>query len=507
MRFFSPCLFVLGVLVAGVPVSLRAVDPEVAVAEGVSQVLPGYRFNKRLATPTADDHILLFSKGRETALVAWTEGVAKEVELPASPMAFSVFNTRGERLGSLSARDFVIRLVLAQEPGIYVPQAENSLLLVAALAETIQSSLTVRGPQTIDLSCTFANPLAQPLILNIPDGRSLALKPGATQEIRQSVDVGRAYEPMRVNVGASGILQTVTISVDNPLLLDLRADLPGSLTAEIVNPANDPFQGRLVLELVGAGEGSALEYPLTISPAETVKAVRVPLNAKLPLPGPVQLSLRQPYGNPRRDRELARTPPMQFAPVAGFDSGPTGLAHWRLARQGAASADLRSGTPPAGVPWEPAPALMLAYQLKEPGALLRVEPASPRSAMISGRPVALGLWLYGDGSGQRVSVRWRDATGALFQPVSRVIDWKGWRYETFAIDPAMQAPIEWDALLVVEAVRPGGGALMASGPVLSYAFDDEQAAAAPRAVEVEDEFSFGDPVKLDPADLVPSALP
>ncbi|MGE9295873.1 MAG: hypothetical protein ACQKBV_06265, partial [Puniceicoccales bacterium] len=48
-------------------VSAMAQSPEAAVAAGIQKVLPGYQFNKRLSTPSARDHVLLFSKGRETA--------------------------------------------------------------------------------------------------------------------------------------------------------------------------------------------------------------------------------------------------------------------------------------------------------------------------------------------------------------------------------------------------------------------------------------------------------
>ena len=118
---------------------------------------------------------------------------------------------------------------------------------------------------------------------------------------------------------------------------------------------------------------------------------------------------------------------------------------------------------------------------------------------------SLGLWINGDGSGNLLSVRWRDATGKVFQPKPRPVSWKGWRYESFATDDRMQPPLQWDSLVHLEAQAPSSGAVMISGPVLSYQSGAASnfISAPSKNVQVEDDVSFGDPVKLDAKQLAP----
>jgi len=503
-KWFACAALVLGL-------GLRAIGQpaEMAVAEGVQKVLPGYRFNKRLATPTADDHLLLFSKGRDTALIAWTDGAGKRVSIPASPMEFAVFNTRGDALGAVVARDFVLNLVLAQEPGIYVPLAPNPLLQIAALAERIPPQVTVRGPRILELNADFVNPLEQPLILNPPGKPSVALKPGDTYTVGREVLVGRQYEPLRVDVGASGIMQTVTIRVENPIVLDMRADLPGRLTVDLVNPSGEAATGRLALELVGQEGSPPFEFPVDLKRGDTVRELQVPLGVDLPLPSAVRLVLRGSVGDPRREVVIAKTPAMQFFPVAHFLADPEGSPrNWQLARAGDSFADLRSGTPPRGAPWADQGTLILAYKLGQPGAAISVRPAGPAASSIIEKPASIGLWIHGDGTGNDLSMRWRDGTGSLFETDPRALNWKGWRYVNFPLPDEMQPPIRWEDLLRLTGVNTSAGAIMASGPVLTYLFHDEESATRTEtSVEVEEDVRFGDPVRLDRSQVERGQVP
>ncbi|GHC09438.1 hypothetical protein GCM10007047_28330 [Cerasicoccus arenae] len=486
--------------------SLLAQSPEELVGQGVANVLPGYQFSKRLAGPTEDDHVLLFINGRDTALVTWTTGEPKTVDIPASPTNFTVFNTNGQPLSTLFVQNFNIGLVLVKEPAIYVPQGENAILQVAALAQTVAPKLSIRGPQVIDLDCEFVNPMQKPLILAIPGENSVAVKPGARHVVSKQVNVGRSFEPMRINVGASGIFQTVTIEMENPIIVDLRADLPGKLTVDILNPTADPFSGRMAMRLVGNTK-PPFEFPVEMGPKETIKQMEIPLGIELPLPQPVQITITQPVGNPRQDVELTRTAAMQFMNVPGLRPGPDKApVAWQLVTNGSAFADLRAGQPTQGAPWGDE-TIILAYQFEQPGSSLRVVPINLQSVPIAQMPASVGFWINGDRSGNRVSVRWKDATGKVFQPRARVIDWMGWRYETFATDPTMQAPLEWDSLLYVEGTKPSTGALMISGPVLTYQSNRVSQAGKQKSVEVKDDVSYGNPVKLDPSKLAPVTTP
>lgn len=487
---------------------MLAQSPELLVAEGVTKILPGYQFNKRLSGPTEEDHILLFSKGPDCALVTWTTGDAKTFDIPASPMGFTVYNTAGQALSTLLAQNFNLSLVLAKEPAIYVPQDQNALLQVAILAQRLPQKITIRGPQIIDIECEFVNPMNKPLILSTPGASSVAVKPGSRHIVRQQVKVGRFAEPMKVRVGASGIYQTVLIESENPIFLDVQADQPGRLTVNILNPMADPFSGRIAMKLVG-NDRPPFEFPVEMVARERVKELAIPLGIELPLPFPVELVLTQPVGNPREDVVLAMTAPTQFVPVRGLapgaDQKPT---DWRLQIAGNSFADLRAGAPPKGAPWN-AQTAMLAYKFDAPGDAMQLSPSSKEAAQITELPAEVGMWIHGDRSGNRVSVRWKDATGKVFQPKPREVTWSGWRYETFATDSSMQLPIAWDSVIYVEAASPTTGAIMISGPVLTYqARTQQQQESDRRSVEVKDDISYGMPVDASGKPLgLPTGVP
>ena len=101
---------------------------------------------------------------------------------------------------------------------------------------------------------------------------------------------------------------------------------------------------------------------------------------------------------------------------------------------------------------------------------------------LDGRPMALGLWIYGDGSGNSPRMRFTDATGQCFQPTAPDLKEKGWRYVEFALQAAgagywggasdgiIHYPIHLDTLLLVDSPARKGtaGTIHLASPVLVY---------------------------------------
>ena len=82
-------------------------DPKPAyrAAKTLTTALAGFRFNKRLAVGGADDYVLLFAKGDDVRVAAWT--TAREphaVVIPASPGKFAATAHTGESLPALVGR-------------------------------------------------------------------------------------------------------------------------------------------------------------------------------------------------------------------------------------------------------------------------------------------------------------------------------------------------------------------------------------------------------------------
>ncbi len=135
----------------------------------------------------------------------------------------------------------------------------------------------------------------------------------------------------------------------------------------------------------------------------------------------------------------------------------------------------------AGLPLADTKSLRLDYRFDAGWKFVRVLPQTPALQKIVGRPKALGMWIYGDGSGHWARLRFVDATGQTFQPNGPKIDWKGWRYVTFPLnnsggfwgganDGQIHGAIRWDSLFLLDSAdrQPSRGTIYLSSPTLSY---------------------------------------
>jgi hypothetical protein len=100
------------------------------------------------------------------------------------------------------------------------------------------------------------------------------------------------------------------------------------------------------------------------------------------------------------------------------------------AKVAATSSISRTEAPGRGAPF--AKAFALDYQFDEGWRFVRCEPEG--GFHFGARPAALGVWVYGDGSGNALRLRVRDASGQTFQPSGPNLDWTGWRWVTFDLN-------------------------------------------------------------------------
>ncbi len=89
-------------------------------------------------------------------------------------------------------------------------------------------------------------------------------------------------------------------------------------------------------------------------------------------------------------------------------------------------------------------------------------------ATLAGRPTVLRVWVYGDGSGQPLRLRLRDAGGETFQYHGPDISWSGWEQAQFDLgrpqvswggnqDGAWDLPLSLDSILIDSATEPYHG--------------------------------------------------
>ena len=79
----------------------------------------------------------------------------------------------------------------------------------------------------------------------------------------------------------------------------------------------------------------------------------------------------------------------------------------------------------------------LDYQFTEGWRFVRCDAGS--GLRLESHPVGLGVWVYGDNSGNSLRVRVRDASGQTFQPGGPKLNWSGWRWVTFDLEHLVEA--------------------------------------------------------------------
>src|SRR4030095_5221336 len=89
---------------------------------------------------------------------------------------------------------------------------------------------------------------------------------------------------------------------------------------------------------------------------------------------------------------------------------------------------------PEGLPTAGIQSLQIDYRFSPGWKFIRVAPTSPDLQKIEAQPPALGLWIYGDGSGNSPRMRFIDSTGQCFQPTAPELSYKGWRYVEFPLN-------------------------------------------------------------------------
>ena len=485
--------------------------PAYFAAQTLTRLLGGLHFNKRLALESPDDYVLLFTKGNEVRLAAWTASPPHAVVIPASRGVFDVTGCTGEGVAPLKADRRGLRITLTGEPQYLAPRQPNELLAVAAAWQKLPLEIVVRAPGVLPLHLALRNPLQKQVRLAVEAtgepseaGPAAKARPGAEASLELRVGAAtRSVDPtaLRVELEARGlgrVSQATTIVASNPLRLTVLPISDGQLPITVANPSGDAFHGFL------APTGwSGLKFPPLLKPIDLAAGTK---EATLDLPleespvGAYEVGLTLVDGE--GDRVLF-VPRRRFLRVDDFSrllpaSAPSGyeVVQDGGAEGSAVAASFPDKPPPpgakrsvgvaAGPPTPGLGALRIDFRLPLGEAALRLVPRRPDLVQISGQPEALGLWLWGDGSGVRPFVRFTDATGQTFQE-GGPLDWQGWRYVLVylnkplgnhsggANDGVIHYPIHWDSLLVLEGAggRETKGTLYVGGPTLTYAIPEK----------------------------------
>lgn len=445
--------------------------PAYKAASQLGKELTGYTFSKRLVCgDSATDFALLFSKGKDVKVVAWTTSKdPRELNIPASDGPFKVADLYGGSRPDVTAEGKHLKFMASQSPIYLTPAAPNDVLRVAAAWERAKPETSVRtGDGASWINLDFRNPLDSTVravggLEDVLEARPVTLDGGASGVIPTRFGVLRNPQPTALRLalfveGVGKMVQETHVVVSNPLIVTPLAVVGDTLAVRVENPAGDEFNGRLIVSQAD----SALGVRLPFDAGQKETTVRVPIAAKGRTPYRFEVRVHD------YDRNLVANVPTRtyqsiddFAPAG--DKGAT--ERWKAVTEGkddvASEQSVAAAAPAGGAPAKDLPVLALKYKLDPGEKFIKLQPASDELRTIAGEPGEVVMWIHGDGSGNHARIRYTDANGETFQSGTR-LTWTGWQRVTIPLhapdaghwggdnDGVVQYPIRLDTLLLID---------------------------------------------------------
>jgi len=462
--------------------------PAYLAAQTLSRHLEGFRFSKRLMVGDAQHFVLLFQRGKEVRLAAWSSHPdGTEVVIPASPGAFEAVDHLGRRLPNMTAAGPGLRIRLTDAPVYLKPLRPNPVLTMAAQWQRLPSDMPVEYRPTVRLRTAFRNTTDRRV--RVSDGlTAVTLKAGARCELTTAVAIERSVTPKKARLvirvdNAAPLIQETQITVTNPLSVELRPPSGGRLPLVVSSPTGSPFRGTVTVQFQSGNSLRSEQRPLLLSTTERRKELEVPMTER-PTDTLIGFRLLDENG-----RVALSGRPVRFRPVMGVGSAPAS-DEVRLtivpdgdARVGSEQS-LSVAEPPEGAPRPGMRCYRLTYRFDPGWKFLRVVTAQGRALSIEGKPTAAAVWIWGDGSRNIPRLRFVDSTNQTFQPDGDPIDWKGWRYVVFpmdgtrsgrwggADDGVIHYPIRWDSMFLLDSRGELSGEIYFAGLTLIYEHEE-----------------------------------
>jgi hypothetical protein len=396
--------------------------PSFLAARTLTHTLNGYRFIKRIPLASPNDYLLLFSHGAgPIKLAAWTTGPDHDILLPI-PHIESLTDMSGSAVTPTVAHG-LLRLTLAQSP-IYLSASDAPALREAAAWTAAPSPAFYTATHPINLTLTYHNPDTRPHRIQfltlattaqgqrttVPGGSDI-VAPGQTlTEGAQTAAFAHVNIRVRVGLKVDGVLQPypqdIAFMATDPISLAVWPMGDNKTTLAIENISGNPFHGTIS----ATGSAASANQAITISAGQS--QLEIPWNR----PAGDGYLLRDTHGV-----IVARTPSETFVPYP-LPMGPLVPT---------LDGDLK--VPSTAECTHTGDTEQIHYDFRAGWSFLRESEAAPPP--LAGQPLAYGVWVDGDNSGNQINIRWQDSTGQTFQVGGPRLDWSGWRFLTFSLQP------------------------------------------------------------------------
>ncbi len=438
------------------PGGAEAFEPKPAyrAAQTLLQQVGGFTFSKRLAVGGPEDHVLLFTRGAEQRLAVWSRRVKPEtLHLPLSAGAVQVVDLLGRVLLPLTTDGEGLALVPDGNVRYLTPPTGDDLLTIAAAWEQVPTEWVLPGGRPGIAALHLRNPLSRVIRIMPGDGTAGGLvAPGAEHIWRQSVTPSRDGEPVELRFmcaveGLGTVAQIGMALAADPLSVG-AAIAAGGISVRVESLSGSAFTGSVEI----AGVTGSVRVPLVI-PAG-VRSTEV--QAAVPN-GPWTVRVVDVEGVLASERHLDPLPALAPAP-----------GRWQVTVDGDAQVAAEATLLVAGsdLALTGQPALAMHYRTAAGARFARLAPVGAALAL-SGKPVALTMWVRCSGTATGFSMRFRDSVGQTFQPKSSTIagDGSGWQCLSFRLDGidtwrwggsddgVVHGAIHLDTLLLIDSAR------------------------------------------------------
>jgi hypothetical protein len=465
------------------PAPLYAPKPAYRAAKAMGDTLRGLHFSKRLAVGGAEDYVLLFDDDADRSrIVGWTiAGKPHAVMIPSGAGKFDLIDNEGGSLGEAAADSSgLLQVELTDVPKYIVPKEPSDLLRIAAAWTRVPLEIVIQGPTTAKVEAALRNPLGRPIIV-IQGERKTTLKPGETTPIMAEAHLGRDVALLSVEVvleveGLGRLAQRTDVIASNPLHAHLIVTHSKTVGARIENPAGDALTGKADLPLEDINSYTPFA-DFEMKAGEYTKAIAFDLHRLPSARQEASFFLTDAAGHIILSLPAARYQPLidlSSKDHGGLDVAPDGDAKVRSEQA------LIAALPPDGAVGDGVAAVKLSYKLDAGWKFLRV--GSRKGIALDGKPDSLGIWVYGDGTGNILRMRFNDAGGQCFQVDGGRITWTGWHYVSFPLtaksaghwggadDGVIHYPIRVDTLLLLDSTsrQATKGEIYLSAPVVVY---------------------------------------
>ncbi len=442
--------------------------------EALTSQLGGFAFSKRIALESGDDYCFLFSRNDEVRLAVWTTKAAHDVNIPASTGKFKVTDYLGRAGADAEAKPEGLKIAVTDAPQYLVAVGSNELLRVA-----------VAWPRTAldngGTSYDWSNPLDRPIVIVDSEHKPwfIAAPHAALQHIEGQPFMGvsgsdRSPERRRdlfgIDIQGLGRIaqETVRYSTE-PLIVSAYPPVGASFSVGVENPSGKAFDG--VIRLLDRADLKPVDNPreIHLTAGQTRALVEFQLSAAAPASWSSGFVVEQF----KEMRPVLKIPTARYRAVWPSSGDPAEALPFQMRAEGDAKIKSQQtvaiAQPPHPLPaGKTGPCLKITYDFDPGWKFIELKAASDAMRNIVGNPKSIGMWTYGDGSGNLIRLRFSDSIGQVFQPSGPALNWKGWKWITIPMngvdaahwggakdkaDGQIHYPIKWDTLLLIDSAH------------------------------------------------------